>query len=86
MRWDEEDVKGELEKLFRERVRGKFIFFSRSSVEIEISKEMVSVEARASKRRMRMSTRQKATITEPEQYIRELRKVQNAWKQNTNAD
>lgn len=86
VRWDEEDVKGEMEKLFQERVRGKFIFFSRASVEIEISKEMVNVEARASKRKMRMSTRQKATITEPEQYIRELRKVQNAWKQNTNED
>lgn len=86
VRWDEEDVKGELEKLFRERVRGKFIFFSHASVEIEVSKEMISVEARASKRRMSMSARQKVTITEPEQNIRELRKVQNAWKQNTNAD
>ena len=86
VRWDEEDVKGELEKLFQERVRGKFIFFSRASVEIEISKEMISVKARASRKRMRMSTRQTAAVTEPEQYIRKLRKVQNAWKQNTNVD
>ena len=86
VRWDEEDAESQMKQLFKERIKGKFIFFAQASAEIEIGEKAVSVNARAAKGRMRMRTRQRATITEPEKYIRDLRRVQNAWKQNISED
>ena len=79
-------AESQMKQLFKERIKGKFIFFAQASAEIEIGEKAVSVNARAAKGRMRMRTRQRATITEPEKYIRDLRRVQNAWKQNISED
>lgn len=85
-KWNEEEITTQLQQLFKERTRGKFIFFARASVEIDLKDETIVVSANAKKGRMRMSTSQKATVTNPEKYIRDLRRIQNAWKQNINED
>lgn len=85
-KWNEEEITNQLQRFFTERTRGKFIFFAGASVEIEVSDETIVVHANAEKGRMKMSTSQKATVTNPEKYIRDLRRIQNAWKQNINED
>ncbi len=86
VKWDEEEVTSQLQKLFEERTRGKFIFFAKASVKIEVSDEAVEVRARAEKGRMKMNASQKVTVTSPEEYIRDFRRIQNVWKQNINED
>lgn len=86
VRWDEEDVTDQLQQLFRERTRGKFIFFAGATAEIEIEENTIIVRASAAKRRMKISAKESATVTDPEKYIRDIRRIQNAWKQNINAD
>lgn len=75
LRWEEEDVEGQMEKLFRERIRGKLIFFSYVDVEIVCGKEMVMVKAEARKNRMRIHTEQRCQVSEPEKFIRNLRRI-----------
>lgn len=86
LQWDEENVIGQMEDLFQERIKGKLIFFSRASAEIEIDETKVCVNARARKGRIGMSAIQKVSISDSEKYIRDLRRIQNVWKPNTGAD
>ena len=51
VRWDEEDAESQMKQLFKERIKGKFIFFAQASAEIEIGEKAVSVNARAAKGR-----------------------------------
>lgn len=70
----------EIQSLAYERLQGKCIFLNHSQVEVELSEEVIQVEVSASARRMEMSGSEKASITDPEKYIRDLRKIQNVAK------
>lgn len=71
MKWNEENV----EKFFRERVRGKMIFFSVPKITVKCEKDKVSVIASARKRKMSLQVRQERTVRVPEKYIRKKRKI-----------
>lgn len=86
IKWDEENVIEQMEDLFQERIKGKLIFFSGASAEIDFDETKICVNARARKGRMGMSVIQKVSITDPEKYIRDLRRRQNVWKPNTGVD
>ncbi len=67
----------EIQSLVYERLQGKCIFLNHSQVEVGLSEEEIKVEVSVSARRMEMSGSEKASITDPEKYIRDLRKIQN---------
>lgn len=66
---------GELETLFRERVGRKCILFAGSSARISIKKQEISIKASARKGRFGLSVIKKAAVTEPEDHIRDIRRV-----------
>ncbi len=66
-----------IESLAYERIQGKCIFLNHSRVEAEVSEEELQVSVSAFARKMRMSGSEKAPITDPEKYIRDLRKIGN---------
>ena len=66
---------GELEALFRERAGRKCILFAESSVRASVGKREIRIRVTAYKGRFRMSADKKAAITEPEKYIRDIRKA-----------
>lgn len=86
VRWEEPELNGQLQQLFQERTKGKFLFFSSAEAEIELDEKTVIVRASAIKKRMKISAEERATVTDPEKYIRDIRRIQNAWKQNINGD
>ena len=66
---------GELTALFAERIEGKCILFAGSSVNISVGEKQILVEATAEKGKFRVSVRKRASVTEPEAYIRKKRKL-----------
>ena len=66
---------GELESLYQERTGRKCILFAGSSVRINIEKTQICVAASARKGHFGLSVIKKAAVTEPENYIRNIRKV-----------
>ncbi|RGU90455.1 pilus assembly protein [Clostridium sp. AF15-17LB] len=66
---------GELRELFQERIGGKCILFPGADACISISETAVVVTASASVKRMGLSVIRKARITEPEKYIRDMRRI-----------
>ena len=67
---------GELAGHFTEHVEGKLILFSFSSVTMDKNARYIVVKSEASKRHMRIQIEQRASITEPEKFIRLIRKVE----------
>lgn len=65
----------ELEHYFQTHIRGKLILFSSVREEIQIEKERITVKCMAQKRRMKAAVKISAERTEPEQFIRNIRKV-----------
>lgn len=65
----------ELKIYFQSRVRGKLILFSRIQEEIQIEEEEVCIQCTARKRRMKIYVEMSGKRTEPENFIREVRKV-----------
>lgn len=66
----------EVQGLAYERVQGKNIFLNHTQIDVETSEEELQVRVTASARKMMMSGEQKASITNPEKYIRDLRKIE----------
>ncbi len=66
---------GELESLFQERVGRKCILFAGSSAHITIEETQICVAASARKGKWGLSVLKKAAVTEPESYIRNIRRV-----------
>lgn len=64
-----------LNALFRQRISGKCILFSAPDVAIHIGENEIEVTATALRKHMSVSVLEKAAITEPEQYIRDMRKA-----------
>lgn len=75
MREKEQITEGELETLFRERAGRKCILFAKSSASISIGKTEICMKAEAKKGRFGVSVIKKAAVTEPENYIRDIRRV-----------
>lgn len=71
----EEITEGMLETVFKERIGGKCILFPGAQAKISISSQQILVEAAASKGRMKISVMQTAKVTEPENYIRNIRRI-----------
>lgn len=75
MREPEGVSEGELVSLFTDRTEGKCILFARSNVNVTVTEEQILVEASAEKGRFKVSVRKKSSVTEPEKYIRNNRKI-----------
>lgn len=75
MREREQISQGELEGLFRERVGRKCILFAGSSVKVQVGKQEICVEATAHKGRFGISVIKKAAVTQPENDIRDKRRI-----------
>lgn len=74
-RWEEEDIEGQMSKLFQERISGKLIFFPGADVEIKLGKEVITATACSEKRKMVIHAVQKGKIVRPEKFIRDLRRI-----------
>ena len=66
---------GELEQLFRQRVGKKCILFPGAQAAISVGKDEIEVTAAASRRGMKVSVSKKAAVTDPENYVRDLRRL-----------
>lgn len=66
----------ELCRYFRERVRGKLVLFAMLQEEIEVKKEEVFVTCTARRKTMKVTVRASARRTEPEKFIRKIRKIE----------
>lgn len=67
--------KEELEAYFRRRIKGKLIVFSNVKENIEVEREKITVTCSAKKRRMKIKVSASVKQTEPETYIRNVRKI-----------
>ena len=65
---------GELETLFRDRVRGKCILLAQARAGVTVSEEAVRVDVTASGAGMWMSLSRQAAVTDPEKEIRRIRR------------
>lgn len=70
-----------LEELCRERINGKCILFGSLKVGITIEDKMIEVSVSARRRKMKAHVMQKAVLTQPEKYIRKLRKIKETVQQ-----
>lgn len=75
LRWEDENTEAQMEKLFRERIDGKLIFFPGADIEIILEKEMITATAYSAKNRMTIRAVQKCKVTRPETFIRNLRRI-----------
>lgn len=65
---------GELEALFSQRVGNKCILFSRTRAVVTVEDDEIEIVASASRKWMEVSVMKKAAVTEPERYIRNMRR------------
>lgn len=82
MRLLEKPEEGELIQYFQDRLHGKMIFFSGSSVQVDISGKEVIVEAEAYRKYMHLKVRGSMKVTEPELYLRNAKKLRKAGEQH----
>ncbi len=68
-------TKEELEQLLQDRVRGKCILFSRVQAAATVGKDEIEVTAAASGKGMKVSVSKRAVVTDPEKYIRNMRRL-----------
>lgn len=67
--------KEELEQYFASRIRGKLLLFTWVQSEVQLEEEKVFVVCKARKNRMSLKVECKGVKTEPEDYIRGVRKL-----------
>ena len=65
----------ELKALFQERVGKKCILFPGAMAVCSVSKEEIRVLAVAKRRKMSLAVESRASVTEPERYIRDIRRI-----------
>lgn len=65
----------ELKALFQERVGKKCILFPGAVAVCSVSKEEIHVSAVAKRRKMLLAVESRAAVTEPERYIRDIRRI-----------
>ena len=73
-RMEEELTEEELRQIFEERIDGKCILFSDVVCRVQVSEEMMIVQATARRRNMQTSVIHTSPVTEPEVYIRKTRR------------
>ena len=66
---------GELETLFYQRARNKCVLFATPQVTVRVKEDEIEVRASASRKYMKVSIVKKAAVTKPEEYIRDLRRL-----------
>ena len=66
---------GELESLFGQRTGNKCILFARPQAAVKISEDEIVVTANASRKYMKVSVVKRASVTDPEKTIRDLRRL-----------
>lgn len=66
---------GELETLFYQRAGDKCILFPRQQVTITVTEDEIEVTVNALRRYMGISVVKRAAVTEPENYIRDIRRI-----------
>ena len=71
----EEPNEGLLENYFAGRVKGKLLLFTKLEKEIVLQEEQVTVSCNASKNVMSLRVKCTVNQTEPEDYIRSVRKI-----------
>lgn len=67
----------ELEEFFQERIKGKMLLFKNVEGEVQIANMVISIECRAKREHMNFTVKQKMEKTNPEKFIRDLRKISN---------
>lgn len=65
----------ELETLFQNRVKGKCILLSGIQGQVSVMDGEICVQAQASWKRLRLSVEKRAAVTEPEQKLRDIKKI-----------
>lgn len=65
----------ELERLFQNRVRGKCILMTGIHGQVQVEEDEICVQAQASWRKMRMHIEKRSAVTEPEQKLRDIKKI-----------
>ena len=70
----------ELNQLFAERVGNKCILFSGVRASCTVTDEKIQIHATARKRKMMLSVKSEAVITNPEKYIRDMRRIKKLGK------
>lgn len=65
----------ELETYFRRRIKGKLLIFADVKEEIELKADTVRVLCRAKRKGMRIDCQSAMRRTNPEAYIRKIRKI-----------
>ena len=68
----------QIPEYFQERVKGKLIFFSYAEAEGAVEDKAVLVTAKASAKGMRIKVEERASVINPEEYIRDIRKAEKA--------
>lgn len=64
-----------LVQAFKERICGKCILFPDVDVEVQVGKNQIEVVAYSQRNGMRLSVKHTIKVTDPEKYIRDLRKI-----------
>ena len=67
--------KEELEAYFRRRIKGKLIIFSNIKEKIQLEKEQIMVTCSAERKMMTVEICASVDRTDPETYIRRIRKI-----------
>lgn len=65
----------ELEQYFKERIRGKLLYFSGAMAEVSCEEKYVEISAEAFGRRMHIRTETKMKITVPEEQVRMIKNL-----------
>jgi len=68
--------KDELESYFRERIEGRTLLFANVSGQVEITDTQVSLFCEVEKNHMSLTVKRVMRKTEPEKYIRNIRKIE----------
>lgn len=84
MREPEGVDEGELTELFAQRTEGKCILFAQSQSSVSVGEEQIQVKAFAEKGKFKVSVLKRASVTEPEKYIRDRRKFREVIDGATN--
>ncbi|MGF0033779.1 TadE family protein [Bariatricus sp. SGI.154] len=66
---------GELESLLSQRVRNKCILFSYPRVVVTVEDKEIEIVVSAKRKWMKVSIVKRAAVTEPERYIRNIRRL-----------
>ena len=73
---EKDGISGEkVNALFRERVKGKCILFPDPWADVTVGEEQIDIQVFVRKKRMKLLVRQRAKVTDPEKYIRDMRRL-----------